>query len=103
MMKNSETVEIPAPEQIESAAESLSMISDPSRLKIFWALCLGELCIVDIIKLAGLSRPSVSHHLRILKTYGLISVRRKGRVIYYRKSSSEKAGVLYGMMLGAQA
>ena len=37
----------------------------------------------EIVKLSSLSRPAVSHHMRILKDAGVINVRKEGTKNYY--------------------
>lgn len=43
----------------------------------------------EITEKTSLSRPAVSHHLKILKNTGLISVRREGTCNYYYLSIAE--------------
>ena len=42
-----------------------------------------------------LSSPAVSHHLRLLKSAGLIVSRRQGKEMYYRAADTEPARVLH--------
>lgn len=70
-------------EQFSAAAESMSLLADTSRLRIFWLLCHCEECVVNISALTGMSSPAVSHHLRILKEAGILTSRRDGREVYY--------------------
>jgi len=44
-------------------------------------------CICDIIPFAGKSQPDVSHHIKILKTAGLISEQKKGTNIFIDASN----------------
>lgn len=51
----------------------------------------------------NLSRPAVSHHLKILKDSGLVSIRRDGTKNYYQFSSRSHAfGTLIQMLQHAQ-
>ena len=52
----------------------------------------------EITRKTSLSRPAVSHHLKILKTAGLISSRQEGTCIYYYLSIEE--GTKRLMLLG---
>ena len=63
---------MPSGESIAVVADALRHLGDPSRLKIFWLLCHTEECVADIAEYSGMSSPAVSHHLRLLKTAGLI-------------------------------
>lgn len=53
----------------------------------------------EITEKTSLSRPAVSHHLKILKTAGLISVRREGTCNYYYLSIADSTRQL--MTLGS--
>lgn len=64
-------------------AETFQALSDASRIKIVWALSHGELCVGDVADLLGMSQPSVSHHLRTLRTLRLAKVRKEGRTAFY--------------------
>jgi ArsR family transcriptional regulator len=72
----------------QSVAESLAgrfkALSDPARVAIVNQLAgAEELCVCQLQ--LGLSQPTVSHHLRILREAGLIEVARKrGTWVYYR-------------------
>jgi DNA-binding transcriptional ArsR family regulator len=85
---NQETVEqafesLPAQKVLESLGEFFKVLTDPTRLKILYALGAGELCVFDLSVSAGASVSSVSHHLAALKRVRLIKGRREGRIIYY--------------------
>ena len=58
---------MPAAEEIQELAEVFRQLSDGSRLRIFWILCHGEVCVANLSAMVGMSSPAVSHHLRILK------------------------------------
>ncbi|MGI6075674.1 MAG: ArsR/SmtB family transcription factor [Pyramidobacter sp.] len=76
-------------------ADTFKHLSDPNRLRIFWALCHGEECVINISALTEMSSPAVSHHLRILKNAGLIVSRREGKEVYYRTADTETACTLH--------
>ena len=63
---------------------ALKAVAEPSRLRILKSLEIGELCACKIVTLVGLSQPTVSRHLAILKAAGLVSERRDGRWTHYR-------------------
>ena len=59
-------------------------LSDPTRLMIAVALADGgELCVCDLAWVAERSENLVSHHLRVLRTAGLVRSRREGKMIMY--------------------
>jgi ArsR family transcriptional regulator len=59
-------------------------IADETRQKIMQILCCRWLCVGDVVEqLGGISQPTVSHHLAILRDTGLVHTQRDGRQIYY--------------------
>jgi ArsR family transcriptional regulator len=61
------------------------MLADQSRLKIVVALGQkGEMHVSALCDLLMQSQPAVSHHLRLLRMWGLVSFRRDGKHNYYR-------------------
>ena len=58
---------LPAPLEFQTSSELFGLLSDESRLRIFWILCHYEECVINYL-LVGMSSPAVSHHLRQLKT-----------------------------------
>ena len=89
---------MPAAEEIQELAEVFRQLSDGSRLRIFWILCHGEVCVANLSALVGMSSPAVSHHLRILKDAGLITSRREGKEVYYTAAHSDTAEALHRMI-----
>jgi len=47
-------------------------------------LARGELNVSEITDRGTLSRPTVSHRLKVLRRAGLVRVRKQGREMYYR-------------------
>lgn len=70
-----------------SMASAFSALGDPVRLRIVSILAAspdGAACGCDMEKPLGLSQPTVSHHLKILREAGLIEGEREGRWVHYR-------------------
>ena len=80
---------------IHTVAGILKQLGDPSRLKIFWLLCHCEECVINIAALTEMSSPAVSHHLRLLKSSGLIVSRRDGKEMYYRAADTDMVRSLH--------
>ena len=74
---------LPARKVLENLGEFFKVLTDPSRLKILYALGAGELCVFDLSVSIGASVSSASHHLAALKRVRLVKGRRDGRIIYY--------------------
>ena len=74
---------LPARKILENLGEFFKVLTDPTRLKILYALGSGELCVFDLSVSTEASVSSVSHHLAALKRVRLVKGRREGRIIYY--------------------
>ncbi len=58
-------------------------LSDETRAKILYCLAQEELCVCDVANVMAMSVQAVSHHLRLLRTMGLVRSRRDGKLIFY--------------------
>ena len=80
----------------------LSAIGDETRQAILMALMQGPqtpgMRVGEIKVITHLSRPSVSHHLKILKEAEVISVHKEGTHHYYRLDSGSKLGLLKSLV-----
>ncbi len=66
------------------AAERAKALSDPTRLTLAAALREGgELCVCDLAWISERSQGLVSHHLRTLRSRGLVRSRRDGKLVMY--------------------
>jgi DNA-binding transcriptional ArsR family regulator len=69
----------------EGAAAAARALGDPTRLGIAVALrdADGELCVCDLAWVMERSDKLVSHHVRQLRSAGLVRSRRDGKMIMY--------------------
>lgn len=64
--------------------QHLEAISDPIRMKIIFLIgCNGRLNVTEISSHFSVSRPAVSHHLKVLKNLGLLHVEKVGKEMLY--------------------
>ncbi|MDP9479504.1 MAG: metalloregulator ArsR/SmtB family transcription factor [Actinomycetota bacterium] len=71
-------------EAAQEAADRARALSDPTRLTLAAALREGEeLCVCDLSWIAGRSQNLVSHHLRTLRSLGMVRSRRDGKLVMY--------------------
>ena len=77
------------------AAEVFKQLGDTNRLRLFWLLCHREECVINIAALMEMSSPAVSHHLKSLKSSGLITSRREGKEVFYKAAETEAAILLH--------
>jgi len=63
----------------------LSLLSDPARTRILYALDLvEELCVGDLALALDISEDAASYGLKLLRTAGFVQTRKQGRVVFYR-------------------
>ncbi len=83
----------------QEAANQARALSDPTRLMLAAALREGEeLCGCDLSWISERKQALVSHHLRILRSEGLVRSRRDGKLVMY--SLTEEGHSLLKAVLG---
>ncbi|WIF89043.1 ArsR/SmtB family transcription factor [Acholeplasma laidlawii] len=61
-------------------------LSDPTRIKIIYALKNKELTVSEIVELVGITQSAVSHQLRVLRNVNLVNYVKKGKEVIYSLS-----------------
>lgn len=69
-------------------------LSDKNRRKILQLLKTGDLTAGEIAEHFQISKPSISHHLNLLKSANLVIDERRGQHIYYSLNTSVVEEVL---------
>ena len=64
-------------------ARVLKALANESRLMIIDRLSRGECSVGELTELVGNDRSTVSKHLAVLRSNGIVSDRREGNVVYY--------------------
>jgi len=60
-------------------------LSDPTRLGLALSLRGGrELCVCDLSWIAGRPQNLTSHHMKVLKSEGIVAARKEGKMTMYR-------------------
>ena len=70
-----------------TTSDAFNAVAEPRRRDILNFLALQERPVGDIVATLGLSQPSVSKHLRVLRNVGLVNLRRDGRHKLYRTNA----------------
>ena len=73
-------------------------LADETRQQIMRLCCCRELSVNEIAEQTGVSQPTVSHHLAILRDADLVSLRSAGRQTYYTLNQ-ERIAVCCGQLL----
>lgn len=68
---------------MEESVSFAKALADPTRQKIMRLLCCQWLNVTDVVEQLDVSQPTVSHHLSILRSAGLVNVRREGKQAFY--------------------
>ena len=73
---------------LQEVSQVFQVLSDPTRVRIVYALSQAELCVCDLAQLLSMSVSAVSHQLRFLRSLGLVRYRKEGRLVYYTLSDA---------------
>lgn len=71
----------------QQVASLFAMLADPTRLQVVYALLNapeGELCVCDLAAGLGRDDTTISHQLRVLRRHHIVTMRKVGRIVYYR-------------------
>lgn len=73
----------------EQVVAGFKALADPTRLDIFRLIAVQDapICACDVVAWFELTQPTISHHLKVLREAGLISVSRRGVWAYYAAES----------------
>ncbi|MBL0718293.1 helix-turn-helix transcriptional regulator [Piscinibacter sp. Jin2] len=80
--------------QSEAAAALLRALAHPGRLQLLCALVDRECCVSELAETTGLTQPSLSQQLGVLRGEGLVETRRDGRHIHYAIASDAARAVI---------
>lgn len=77
------TTELASEQEVVTAAATLKLLAEPTRLRILWALLHGEHSVGPLAQHVGASTAGVSQHLAKLRLARLVRTRREGNRVYY--------------------
>jgi len=78
-------------EQAKQQARLFKALADPTRLRLLSLLSEhgGKICVSELVECFTLAQPTLSHHLRILQSAGLIDNHKYGLHCYYYVKSAK--------------
>jgi DNA-binding transcriptional ArsR family regulator len=85
-------------EHLFDSTAMLAALADPARQDLVLVLARNELNVTDVAARIDLSRPTVSHHLGILRRAGLVRARKQGKEVYYRLDKDSIVNRLAGLV-----
>ena len=74
-------------------ADLMRLVSDRTPVRLLFELSAGERNVTRLCEALDLPQPTVSHHLGLLTTAGLLSRRRVGKSIFYGLGPNARATV----------
>ena len=74
-----------------SPIEFAKAIADDTRQTIMQFCCCDWRSVTEIVEHTGVSQPTVSHHLAILRDAGLVTIRPDGRQTFYMLNQQRMA------------
>jgi DNA-binding transcriptional ArsR family regulator len=72
------------PKKVSASVEFAKAIADSTRQQIMKYCCCEWRSVTEIVSHMGVTQPTVSHHLAILRDAGLVDIRREGKQAFYR-------------------
>jgi DNA-binding transcriptional ArsR family regulator len=77
-----------------NAREILRLLANENRLSILCYVAQEEKSVSQILAFTGLPQATVSQHLALLRTKGLVEPRRDGKTKYYKLKHAETRAIL---------
>jgi DNA-binding transcriptional ArsR family regulator len=70
-------------EALELVAARFRLLGDPTRLRLLRELLQGECPVLELAERVGLPQPTVSKHLSVLRSEGIVARRQQGLQAFY--------------------
>lgn len=105
MSANPQTIDISTRLPLGGTAEELARVfkalADPLRLDILRLLRAESFGVLELCRIVDVRQSALSHHLKILAQAGLVSTRREGNSIFYRRALLLIDDALFGVKQSA--
>ncbi|WP_331775595.1 ArsR/SmtB family transcription factor [Sulfurospirillum sp. 1612] len=83
---------LPDDEELKNMTHIFKALNDPMRVKILFALLKYEICVGELVNLLEIPQSHVSHQLRILRKYDIVTYQKDKKMSFYRiKNDAIKA------------
>lgn len=85
---------MPPKQSFDQLALLYKMFSDPTRVKILWALKCHEMCVCDLAVLLNMTKSAISHQLKNLRLANLVKYEKQGKVVFYSLADDHVVDIL---------
>jgi len=76
-------------DELKTLAETLKVLSDPTRLRILEILHLrGETCVCELEAALAMTQSNISFHVNTLKKAGLVHSQKVGKWVFYTRDEA---------------
>ena len=79
------------------ACRLMKVLSNPDRLMLLCQLSQGEKRVGELEEMSGITQPTLSQQLTVLREEALVATRRDGKNIYYRIDSQATLAIMNGL------
>ena len=69
----------------------MKALSDPNRVKLLKLLQRRRMCVCEIRAAIGIAQPTISKHLKVLETAGLVEREKEGLWVNYTLSDGDRS------------
>ena len=87
------------PLDADEVAVAFHVLALPLRLRIILRLAAGECGVRALTELLRVPQPTVSHHLGVLREFGIVAPRRAAREVFYRLRAPAAVGGIDGVTI----
>lgn len=81
-------------DKINDIVGFFKVMNDFTRIKIMEAIKDHELCVCDLGHLLGVTKSAISHQMKMLKEYNIVTYRREGKMIYYKLNNNYVSNII---------
>lgn len=85
--------QLPPAGELRASARRCKALGHPARLAILHVLSIEDCCVCDVAEVLGKPVSTVSQHLRLLFSEGLLDHRQEGKLVIYRLTGEGRAAV----------
>ena len=79
---------------VKALADFFSIVGDPTRCKILFALKESPLCVCDLANVLSMTKSSISHQLNKMKRAGVVKCERSGKQVFYSLDDDHVLAIL---------